>query len=106
MASPEESSRALLDAPDDAAEAAVISPLLGRAETLHAPEVVAWEEKLWKEVPQTLWDKIVMRDGVPGLHDSKDICRVLDDSMYDPRIHKVRVLCECCMWWGEMVGTS
>lgn len=93
MATPDERSHsplgeALLEAPEDAA-APVTSPLLARAATLHDPDAMAWEERLWKEVPQSLWDKIVMRDGVPGLHDSKDICRVLDEALYDPRIHKV-----------------
>lgn len=95
MATPDEPSQALLGAPDDTATApADTSSLLARASTIHAPDAIplaAWEERLWKEVPQTLWDKIVMRDGVPGLHDSKDVCRVLEDALYDPRIHKVCV---------------
>jgi len=93
MAAPDDPSHlllgeALLDAAEDVA-APVTSPLLARAATLHDSDAIAWEERLWKEVPQSLWDKIVMRDGVPGLHDSKDVCRVLDEALYDPRIHKV-----------------
>jgi len=51
---------------------------------------VEWEERLWRELPQELWDKVVMRNGVPGLHDSRAICKTLIEALYDPRIHKVR----------------
>lgn len=90
--------KTLWDVPDDAA-APTTPPLLARFSTVHSAAALAWEERLWKEVPQALWDKIVMRDGVPGLCDSKAISKALNKALYDPRIHKVCILlsgmCDC-----------
>ncbi len=83
--------KTLWDVPDDAA-APTTPPLLTRSSTVHSAAAVAWEERLWKEIPQVLWDKIVMRDGVPGLYNSKAISKALNKALYDPRIHKVCML--------------
>ena len=48
----------------------------------------ALEEMFWRQVPQDLWDRVVMCDGVPGLHSSKAITQALEEALFDPRIHK------------------
>jgi Mg2+ and Co2+ transporter CorA len=53
------------------------------------PEAQAVEDHYWKDVPQELWDKVVMKDGIPGLHDGNAISKIVGQCLNnEPRIHK------------------